>query len=340
MSAITLQALSHSYPGGVRSLDGVDLHVPAGECLVLLGLAGSGKSTLLRVVAGLEMASSGRVVLDGKDVTHLPPHARQVALVGQRALLYPHLSIRDNLAFAADRPDLAAAVELLDLGPLLDRRPDELSGGQQQRVALGRALVRRARVLLLDQPFDHLDSASRWELLVQLPLLSRQSGFTMVLVTHQQEEAFALADQVALIDQGRLLQAGAPALVHDRPNTVQAARLLGWPPINVLSGVVRLSADGCRFETGTIAFPLPASLNSWSRFASRPVLLGVRPDAGLALPLERARRVESAAGPLLVGRVGGQAVTVCDGVERAQVRTHLFDAHTGKALAHGSDLLA
>ncbi len=340
---LRLHQLSKSF-GPVRAADAVSLDVPDEEWLVLLGPGGSGKTTILRLIAGLEVPDAGGVFIDGKDATHWPPHERGVALVSQRAVLYPHLTARQNLLFGlAGGEDISEAVDLLGLAPLLDRLPHQMSGGQQQRVALGRALVRRASLVLLDEPFASLDSAARWELLTDLPLLRRRLTFTMILVTHEQAEAFALAGRVALLDRGRVLQTGPPQEAHDRPSSVHAARLLGWPPINLFPGVIRQEGERVDFEASGIRLALPPALLGWGRFAGRAVLLGVRPGSlrpgADGWPLDPLGRVPDAGGGWLLARVCGQQATLRDGegafASFPPDAAHLFDGDTGEALAHG-----
>ncbi|MGL4552986.1 MAG: ABC transporter ATP-binding protein [Gemmataceae bacterium] len=334
---ILLNHISHTYPGAIPALRDLSLSIASGECLVVLGPTGSGKSTLLRILAGLEVPTGGRVQFDGRDVTRAPPNERQAALVSQRHLLYPHLSVRENLTFGLDRPDISEAVKQMGLTALLGRRPGELSGGQAQRVALGRALARRARLWLLDEPFGHLDPATRWERIRELPLLRERGGFTMIVVTHEQEEAFALGDRVAVLDRGRLLQVDTPRAVHERPGSVTAARLLGWPPLNVLRGTLRADASGVRLDRPSGPVPLPPPLHRWGRFDGQEVLLGSRPDAGLPLPMAGARPVPGPTRGWLVGDVGGEPVVVAEGaVPFDAAKVHLFRAQSGEVLSHGA----
>jgi ABC-type sugar transport system ATPase subunit len=276
---VSLHGLSKTYPGGVEALRGVDIHVRSGELLVLLGPSGSGKTTLLRLIAGLETPTAGGVRIAGEPADRLPPHRRGVGLVSQRVVLFPHLSVRDNLRFGLPRGQdgsLSQVAELLRIGELLDRRPGELSGGQQQRVALGRALVRRPRVLLLDEPFSNLDAPLRWELRGQLHLLQRHLRATMILVTHEQDEALSLADRVAVLDRGRLAQLGTPREALDR--------LDGTPPIRLVPG--ELTTQGTVRLEKELSLPVPAD---WAGLGPRSVLVGLRAallfdaDSGKAL---------------------------------------------------------
>jgi ABC-type sugar transport system ATPase subunit len=233
MPTLTLRDVSKTYPGAIVALQSVTVDVPSATTLVLAGPSGSGKTTLLRLIAGLEPLNSGAICLDGSAIHSLPPHRRGVGFLPERPVLYPHLSVRQNLAFGLPRPpppELRARVDelpsLLGIHDLLDRMPGELSGGQQQRVALGRVLARRPRILLLDEPFSCLDGPLRQELCRQLHLLQRHLAATMIVVTHEQDEAAGLADRVAVLDAGRLVQQGTPREVQEHPATAFVAWLL------------------------------------------------------------------------------------------------------------------
>ncbi|QDJ10574.1 Putrescine transport ATP-binding protein potG [Roseomonas mucosa] len=235
--------------GALAALDGLDLAMPAGEFLTLLGGSGSGKSTLLRVVAGFERPDSGSVLLDGADLTPLPPHRRPVNMMFQSYALFSHLSVFDNIAYGLRREGQGRAavaqrverlVALLHLQGLERRRPDALSGGQRQRVALARALARRPRLLLLDEPLAALDANLRERTGFELRALQRETGAGFIMVTHDQAEALSLADRVAVLAQGRIVQIGPPAEVYARPATRFVAGFLG--AANILEG--RRTAGG------------------------------------------------------------------------------------------------
>lgn len=242
--ALLLQGLSKRF-GTEHALDGVSLGVEPGECLGVLGPSGSGKSTLLRIVAGLESPDEGAVSLDGADITRRPAERRGMAMVSQRPLLFPHLSVQDNVAFSARvggtrrRQARAAALpflELTRLSGLGHRRPDELSGGQQQRVALARALAAQPSVLLLDEPFSALDGELKAEMHDLLRGIRDQLHPTVLLVTHDREEAASLADRIALVQHGRLIQHGTVVDLYRRPASLTASRLMGGR--NEISGHV------------------------------------------------------------------------------------------------------
>jgi len=232
MSSIEFRAVTKDYPGGVRAVEDLTLSVASGEWLLLVGPSGGGKTTVLRLIAGLESPTAGTLWIDGIDAATLAPHRRRVALAAQEPALYPHRTAAENLAFGA-RPEpghLGEVVEALGLGPFLTAYPGRLSGGQRQRVALGRALVRRAAILLLDEPLAQVDAPARAEIRARLPLLVGSPPPTIIHVTHDQDEALDLADRVALLAGGRLEQAGAVAEMLQRPRTPLVAAFLRRRP--------------------------------------------------------------------------------------------------------------
>ncbi|MGE0715812.1 MAG: ABC transporter ATP-binding protein [Alphaproteobacteria bacterium] len=268
MAAIVLTGVSKDW-GPTRVLDDVSFAAAAGSLVVLLGPSGCGKSTTLRLIAGLDEATAGTIVIAGRDVTGLPPARRNIAMVFQSYALFPHLTVRENILFglkarrvaaAECRRRLERAAGMLGLVPLLDRKPAQLSGGQQQRVALGRAIVAEAPVCLMDEPLSNLDAQLRGEMRREIRALQQRLGITMVYVTHDQVEAMTMADQVVLLNKGRIEQAGPPDVLYSMPRTVFAARFIGTPPMNVVApgpiGVVGAPAGallGIRPEAVTIA---------------------------------------------------------------------------------------
>jgi ABC-type sugar transport system ATPase subunit len=290
-TSVELAGITKAYRNGVLALDAIDLRVEAGEKLAIVGPSGSGKSTLLRVVAGLESPGRGAVILGGRDVTRRPPEDRDLAMVFQQPAVYPFLDVFGNLAFGLrarrhDRQSIRRRVgtlaERLGLAGLLRRRPDELSGGQRQRVALGRALARRPSVLLLDEPFSALDAPLRAALRGELLDLQRDEGVTCLHVTHDQAEALAFGDRVAVLFEGRLLQVGTPDEVYRAPAHVRVAEFLGSPPMNCIPvGLevgpdrVRVTAPGLEFSAARGAPWLPASLP----YPRGEAILGLRPES-------------------------------------------------------------
>ena len=251
MASITLDRISKVFPSGHAGVSDISLEIPNGEFAVLVGPSGSGKSTLLRLIAGLDTPSSGRIFIDGRDVTAVAPQDRDLAMVFQSYALYPHKTVRENLAFGLRMRTMAASeidtrvravADSLRIAELLDRRPSQLSGGQRQRVALGRAIVREPKAFLLDEPLSNLDPGLRLETRTELALLHRRLGATMVHVTHDQEEAMTLGQRVVLLRDGHVEQVGAPMELYNHPRTLFAARFLGSPPMNILRGVAGVEA--------------------------------------------------------------------------------------------------
>ncbi|MCP3902904.1 MAG: ABC transporter ATP-binding protein [Planctomycetes bacterium] len=286
MATIELQHISLTYPGGVRAVRDLDLTAADGEMLVLVGPSGSGKTSVLRLIAGLERPTSGSIRIGDRAVNRVPPGDRDVAMVFQDYPLYPHLTVRKNLAFAPSLKGvpraeiarrLADVARRLDLDDLLARRPGALSGGEQQRVAVGRAMVRRAACICYDEPLSNLDTDRRVRLRELIRDLHETTGTTTVYVTHDPEEAMSLGDRIGVLRGGALLQVGAPEEVYRRPADRHVAALLGSPPMNFVAGRVLAMDGGMVFRDendGTHA--LPASFRVASEAA---VILGVRPDA-------------------------------------------------------------
>jgi len=252
MGALTLKAVTKSF-GTVDVIKGVDLTVQEGEFCVFVGPSGCGKSTLLRIIAGLEDATAGEVAIDGRRVNEVPPAKREIAMVFQSYALYPHLTVRDNMGLALKQAGIARAeitasvdraADMLALGPLLDRRPAELSGGQRQRVAIGRAIVRRPKLFLFDEPLSNLDAALRVATRIEIARLHRQLGATMIYVTHDQVEAMTLADRIVVLRAGKVEQVGAPMELYNDPANTFVAGFIGSPQMNFLkAGALGMRSD-------------------------------------------------------------------------------------------------
>jgi ABC-type sugar transport system ATPase subunit len=286
MASIQFQGVSKSF-GATRVVLDFNLEIADGEFVVLVGPSGCGKTTSLRMLAGLEQPSSGRILIDGVDVTGVPSKERGLAMVFQSYALYPHMSVAENIGFALSlqrlpRPEIdrrvMAAAERLQIGHLLGRKPRELSGGQRQRVAVARSIVREPQAFLFDEPLSNLDAKLRHSARVEIRTLQRQLGITTVYVTHDQVEAMTMADRIVVMDGGRIRQVGRPMEVYRNPDSVFVASFLGAPPTNCLKGKVEVAQGEARFVAPNFDVPLPQSARSG------PGTLGIRPES---LRLER-----------------------------------------------------
>jgi multiple sugar transport system ATP-binding protein len=280
MSNVRLRDWSISH-GRNEVIKDLELTVEEGEFLVLLGPSGCGKSTLLHSIAGLVEASAGSVEIGGRDMTHADPSERGIGMVFQSYALYPTMTVEQNMSFglrvagtpkAEIKRRVARAAAMLQLEPLLDRKPGQLSGGQRQRVAIGRALVREAGVFLFDEPLSNLDAKLRAELRRELKLLHQALGSTMIYVTHDQVEAMTLATRIVVMRGGRIQQAGAPAEVYERPANLFVAGFLGAPAMNFVRGTLD---GGGRFRAGTLALEVPVSPAAGGALEA---VLGIRPE--------------------------------------------------------------
>jgi multiple sugar transport system ATP-binding protein len=281
MASVELTGLVKQYPNGVRGVDGVELNIGDGEFFALLGPSGCGKTTLLRTLAGLELATDGTITIGDQDVTGLPPGERDIAMVFQDYALFPHMTVTENIAYPlkikrlgrAER--IARATETADglsLNTLMARRPSQLSGGQQQRVALARAIACHPRVFLFDEPLSNLDARLRLEARTFLKKLQQSLGVTTVFVTHDQAEALAMADRMAVMDSGRIRQIGTPREVFHRPASTFVANFIGATPMNLLDAQV---VSG-RLDLGGFTLPIPPDFRSVAE--GDKVVYGLRPE--------------------------------------------------------------
>lgn len=255
MSSVRLEGIAKRF-GSTEVIRQVDLAIESGEFVVFVGASGSGKSTLLRTIAGLEQPSEGRVLIGENDVTDAPPSERGVSMVFQSYALYPHMTVRDNIAFGlklkkTDKATTQEAVRrvatMLEIDPLLDRKPGQLSGGQRQRVAIARAIVREPKVFLFDEPLSNLDAALRTRTRIEIKDLHRKLAATMIYVTHDQVEAMSLADRMVILNDGRIEQVGPPAELYHRPRTAYVAAFLGSPTMNFLPpAICRANGDAAQ----------------------------------------------------------------------------------------------
>ncbi len=331
MADISLQNISKSF-GAVEVISGLSLDIQSGEFVVFLGPSGSGKSTVLRMIAGLESIDSGTLLIDGKVSQDLAPGQRNVAMVFQNYALYPHMSVRENMAFGLKNIRLAPdeikrrveeAAHVLEIGALLDRKPAQLSGGQRQRVAIGRAIVKEPAAFLFDEPLSNLDAALRVRTRVELAELHQRIKSTMIYVTHDQTEAMTLGDRIVILNNCKIEQIGTPLEVYDTPATKFVAGFIGSPAMNFLSGTTSQGKNGANFVTSDgLTLETNIALSKFGDFE-----LGIRPeairlsDAAEGLPA-RVRVVERLGDRTLVYAVlqdGTQIVAQDSG--RSQVQT-------------------
>lgn len=283
MARVYLEDISRRY-GSVAAIEDITFEVPDGEFWVLVGPSGCGKSTILRTIAGLETATAGSLYIGDRVVNQVPARQRDVAMVFQNYALYPHMTVAENLAFGlkmrkTDAKTIKARIDTvaqsLNISHLLDRKPKQLSGGQQQRVALGRAIARQPQVFLLDEPLSNLDAQLRDDTRAELKQLHQRLEVTTVYVTHDQVEAMTLADQIVVLDQGRIQQIGSPLTIYAQPANQMVATFLGSPPMNILSALY----DGETFQVEQFSIPCPARLHSALKsISSQRFNLGIRPE--------------------------------------------------------------
>ena len=356
MAAVQIKGVQKSF-GDVHIIRGIDIDIDDGQFTVLVGPSGCGKSTLLRTIAGLEETSGGEIHIGGRLVNHLPPKDRDIAMVFQSYALYPHMTVRQNMAFSlklarvapaeiARRVDEAARI--LGLAKLLDRHPKQLSGGQRQRVAMGRAIVRNPQVFLFDEPLSNLDAKLRVQMRAELKELHQRLKTTSVYVTHDQVEAMTMGEQIVVMRDGVVEQRGAPLALYDRPANQFVAGFIGSPSMNFLRGVLRRDSTGVQMVFGGDAvLPLP---NDVAGVDGQAVVYGVRPEhlrlgsegTGLAC---RVVLVEPTGAETMVVARFGAADLVAVFRERHEfaaghalflqptaMHAHVFDAASGKSL--------
>ena len=356
MASVTFDSATRLYPGGARpAVDQINLDIQDGEFLVLVGPSGCGKSTTLRMLAGLEEVNQGRILIGDRDVTDVPPKDRDIAMVFQNYALYPHMTVAENMGFAlkiagvskeerAER--VLEAAKLLDLEPYLSRKPKALSGGQRQRVAMGRAIVRKPQVFLMDEPLSNLDAKLRVQTRTQIASLQRRLGVTTVYVTHDQVEAMTMGDRVAVLKDGVLQQVDTPIALYERPANVFVAGFIGSPAMNLVQ--LPIVAGGVQFGNTV----LPVAADVLAKTSAKEITVGIRPENlkvssnGIAVEVDVVE--ELGADGFLYGRTSINGVDQ-DIVARVEGRsalktgskvtlapeggiTHLFDVETGLRL--------
>ena len=356
----------HKRYGNVHAVRGVDLEIPAGEFAVLVGPSGCGKSTLLRTIAGLEQIDAGVIEIGGEVFNYLRPRDRDIAMVFQNYALYPYMNVFDNIAFglrarktpkAQIQTRVQRAADMLGITQLLDRLPRQLSGGQRQRVAIGRAIVRNARLFLFDEPLSNLDAQLRDEMRAEIKRLHQEIGRTMIYVTHDQIEAMTLADRIVLLRDGVIEQVGPPLDLFERPQSRFVAGFLGSPAMNFLMGSLVLSGSAAIFRLADGPdFELAAGRIRGAFSDGHPLVLGLRPEhirrAGAGQPGRGVKRLEveveliqpTGSRTYVTVRLGGfpvvaemQAHDVTAPNKRIEIdidlaRSTLFDAKTEKAI--------
>ncbi|VVD60026.1 glycerol-3-phosphate ABC transporter ATP-binding protein [Pandoraea eparura] len=358
MATVNFERVVKAYDNGVTVLHDINLDVKSGEFVVFVGPSGCGKSTLMRMLAGLETLSDGGISIDGRRIEGLAPRERDIAMVFQDYALYPHKTVFENMAFglrlrktpkAEIERRVREAADMLKLGHLLERKPRNLSGGQRQRVAMGRAIVRDAKVFLFDEPLSNLDAKLRNEMRVEIKKLHRKLGATMIYVTHDQVEAMTLADRIAVLNGGYVMQYGTPDEIYHAPANTFVAGFTGSPPMNLL----RLQASAGIASGNGVALPLPVQVRT-ALGDRAEVIFGVRPE-NVALahgPAEGRLRVSGrvtvvepmgaetvctfeVAGQALVARLAPEVRLVPGDEVSLQLdaeRTHWFDAVDGNVL--------
>ena len=353
MSGLVLTEITKAY-GSVRVIDNLSLAIEPGELVVFLGPSGCGKSTLLRMIAGLETVDGGAIHMGGRRLDTLPPAERRLAMVFQHYALYPHMTVRENMAFGlrnagigADEIErrIAVAVQSLEMEALLERKPGQLSGGQRQRVAIGRAIVKEPDLFLLDEPLSNLDAALRLRTRLELAQLHRRLGAMMIFVTHDQVEAMTLADRIVVLNGGAIEQVGAPMEIYQRPRTRFVAEFVGSPRINMLPAIIR-PGEGGMARAEVIGGQTVETRVPFAEALGEGVMLGIRPehvrvaDPETASLVGQAEVVERLGERTLVHVALGEGVqVVAEDLGTSQVRmgdrvglrlqseaAHLFDA--------------
>jgi multiple sugar transport system ATP-binding protein len=316
MANVVLRGVSKRF-GSQEVVRALSLEIRDGELMVLVGPSGCGKSTVLRMIAGLEEVSGGTILLGGRDITHLQPKERDVAMVFQSYALYPHMTVRQNLEFGlkvrgvarAERERMVSSTAtMLEIDELLERRPRHLSGGQRQRVAVGRAIVREPAVFLFDEPLSNLDARLRTQTRVEIAHLQRQLDTTSIYVTHDQVEAMTLGHRIAVLKDGRLEQVGTPSDLYQRPATTFVATFIGSPPMTLLPA--RVIEGGLGLDAGVLTLPAVPGLAGHKLADGSRVIAGIRPESVRPPGAVAANRAATVSGEVVVVEPLGAQVHV------------------------------
>ena len=352
MASVSLKNLNKIYDNKVQAVHNFDIDIKDGELIVLVGPSGCGKSTTLRMVAGLEDISSGKLIIDGKDVTSMPAKDRDIAMVFQNYALYGHMTVYENMAFSLtlrhEHPNVIhekvmAAAEILGLVDQLNKKPKQLSGGQRQRVAMGRAIVRTPKVFLFDEPLSNLDAKLRGATRREILLLHKRLGATMLYVTHDQTEALTLADRIVCMSMGYVQQVGTPLELYDNPANVFVASFIGLPPMNFFD----MTYTGGKLVSTDMTVDLTAAEQQALRgYEGKVITLGIRPEnahQGGNITMKVSANENLGHNTLVHGHVGKQKITCkfrdwCeykdgDVIKISFGRKHFFDKNTTKAIA-------
>ena len=365
MAKVILENLYKIYPGGVVAVDNANLAIDDQEFVVLVGPSGCGKSTTLRMVAGLEEITRGSIYIDGRKINDVPPKNRDIAMVFQNYALYPHMSVYKNMAFALKlrkfpRKDIdqrvREAADILGIHELLDRKPKELSGGQRQRVAVGRAIVRKPKAFLFDEPLSNLDAKMRVQMRTEISKLHTSLTATMIYVTHDQVEAMTMGDRIVVMKDGVIQQVAPPLELYNKPNNRFVAGFIGSPPMNFFDGRVEQKDGGLVFNEGNFSVRLDVvAATKVASYVGKAVVFGLRPEdlegatAGDADPAHTIKAKVEVVEPmgaeifLYLNTGNNSFIARLDAHEQAEVnqvvemnlnmnKAHFFDPDTGEAL--------
>ena len=346
MARVCFERVTKKYENGFVAVNNLNFEVAEGEFLVLVGPSGCGKTTSLRMLAGLESISDGKIYIGDRNVNNIPSKDRNIAMVFQSYALYPHMSVFDNMAFSLElqgyskaetKQRVQAAAQQLGIEQLLDRKPKQLSGGQRQRVAVGRAIVRKPTVFLMDEPLSNLDAKLRTQARVELSKLHKDLATTFIYVTHDQVEAMTMGTRIAVLNGGILQQIDTPQNLYEHPTNVFVAGFMGSPAMNFIAGVVRQDEDNLYVQTKSLQIPIPAARQSQYReYIGKEITFGIRPEN---IYSEEFLPPKTAPFPIkakttVVEMMGHEAIVYCtlaDGQElvaRVDPRSHFIPENT------------